>query len=268
MRFRPQQPVRLVALTAFITFQTLVVGRTGHGQQTGSQAATPLGASQTQGLVQLVQEPNLSFATERKNSSAPWRLTSARRPSAIAPIPSFQDETAAQDDASPSDQAEDAEAESLAPLQSRVMTPGVHAVNISMEGLGTGVLPEPAHDVTEDPVLLPDGLSRGAVFTCVHWRPSAVCHFPLYFEDAMLERHGHVRFGRLQPVVSGVKFLTTIPLLPYLGTLQPVCEPRYALGHYRPGSCAPALRDHIPWDKNAAAVETVSLATFFWAAPL
>ena len=84
----------------------------------------------------------------------------------------------------------------------------------------------------------------------------------------LFERHGHVRAGCLQPLVSGVRFFTTIPMLPYLNTLQPCYEPVYALGNYRPGSCAPLLRETIPYDRNAVVVEALAGAGFFWAMPL
>lgn len=159
--------------------------------------------------------------------------------------------------------------DSLTPLQNRALSLAINPTNISLDGIGTGVLPgADLPQVDHSPLFLPDGVGRGATFKCVHWRPSQVCHFPLYFEDAMLERHGHVRFGHLQPWASGVKFFSTITLLPYLKTLQPGREGRYALGHYRPGTCAPKLKDHLPWDSRAAVVETLSMASFFWAAPL
>lgn len=41
------------------------------------------------------------------------------------------------------------------------------------------------------------------------------CHRPLYFEDPLLERDG-CSVGVLQPVVSGARFVATIPALPYL----------------------------------------------------
>lgn len=155
----------------------------------------------------------------------------------------------------------------LTPLLTRDLSIQVRTVSTSAADLG-GLLPEPEARVGTGPRALPDGAARGAPFKCVHWKPSAICHFPLYFEDAMLERHGHTRFVHLQPVVSGAKFFGTLPLIPYLTSLQPACEPTYALGHFRPGSCAPVLKSSIPWDKRAAAVETLSLAGFFWAIPL
>ncbi len=164
-------------------------------------------------------------------------------------------------------QAQDARG--ITPAQSAQLSLVVEPVNIATGAIGTGVLPEDtAAKRAPASSLLMDGQSRGIPVTQVSWKPANICHLPLYFEDAMLERHGHVRWGHAQPIVSGAKFFATMPLLPYLKTLHPPCEYRYTLGHFRPGSCAPALKDHLPWDRRAAVVETVSLGAFFWAAPL
>jgi len=148
----------------------------------------------------------------------------------------------------------------------------VEPVNISTETVGKsqkGRLPrDVAAERARPSSTLQDGQARGFSVQQVNWAPANITHMPLYFEDAMLERHGHVRWGCAQPIVSGARFLTTLPLLPYLKTMQPPCEPRYTLGHFRAGSCAPALKDHLPWDRRAAVVETASLGAFFWAVPL
>ena len=150
------------------------------------------------------------------------------------------------------------------PIQTSDLGSKVNAVDISVADVGKGVLPEAAFDKRQT-----EGTyERLTVQKCVYWQPSSICHYPLRFEETMLERHGHVRLGCLQPLVSGVRFFTTIPMLPYLNTLQPCYEPVYALGNYRPGSCAPLLRDTIPYDKHAAVVEAMAVAGFFWAMPL
>ena len=152
----------------------------------------------------------------------------------------------------------------LIPQQNRDLSIRVQIVDLSVAGLGTGKLPESA-SAKRSPESV---LQRTAIFKCVHWHPSTICHYPLRFEEVALERHGHVRFGCWQPLASGARFFATIPMLPYLYTLQSPCEPVYALGNYRPGSCAPLLRDSIPYDSHAAVVEAMSLAGFFWGAPL
>ncbi len=90
------------------------------------------------------------------------------------------------------------------------------------------------------------------------WQSAKICHHPLYFEDAMLERHGHQRMPCLQPAISGAKFFGEMVLLPYTMTLHPPCECRYALGHFRAGSCAPALKDTLPWSRHAALVQSLA----------
>ena len=119
-----------------------------------------------------------------------------------------------------------------------------------------------------DEMLLPDGLARGATHKHLHWRPSQVFHHPLYFQETMLERHGHDRFGYLQPLASGVRFYSTMALYPYLRTLQKPWECNYALGHHRPGTCAPKLRNYVPRDSRATAVQLITTGGLFWAAPL
>lgn len=159
--------------------------------------------------------------------------------------------------------------ESLAPLQNRELTTEVNVVNVSLDGIGTGVLSEGAFEEQRvAPMALPDGIMRGASAKCVHWRPSLIAHHPLIFEDAVLERHGHTRWGHLEPIASGAKFYAAILLHPYLNTLNRPWECQYALGHYRPGTCAPVLKNHLPYDARAAAVQGLSTAGLFWAAPL
>lgn len=158
--------------------------------------------------------------------------------------------------------------ESLRPQQSREIGTTVSAVDTSMVGLGTGKIPEADQEEFAMRLPLPDGYQRGVGYKQVEWRASELFHYPLYFEEAMLERHGHDRWGYLQPVASGIRFYSTIAISPYLHTLQSPCECRYALGHYRPGTCAPVLKDHVPYDRHAAAVQTLTSAARFWASPL
>jgi hypothetical protein len=81
------------------------------------------------------------------------------------------------------------------------------------------------------------------VFT---WKASALCHKPLYFEDEQMERYGHSWGPCCDPIVSGVHFFTRLPVLPYCMGVEPPCECVYALGHYRPGSCAPRYIEPVP----------------------
>lgn len=78
------------------------------------------------------------------------------------------------------------------------------------------------------------------------WKASAMCHKPLYFEEEQLERYGHSCRPCFQPFVSGAHFFCTLPVLPYCMGVEPPMECIYALGHYRPGSCAPYMINPVP----------------------
>ncbi len=162
--------------------------------------------------------------------------------------------------------------DALSPMQNRQLTLKVQAVSTSNEKIGTGKSPEPAKSTRLSEDSTSWDYPRFSIYTRVYWCPSLIRHYPLYFEDPMLERHGFVRCGCChefrQSLVSGARFFSTIPLLPYHMVLQPKDECIYALGNYRPGSDAPCLRSNLPYDSRAALVESASAATFFWAVPL
>lgn len=146
---------------------------------------------------------------------------------------------------------------SLAPLAAQSLSAPIGAANISVDGIGTKILPED-HAAKRGTSLLPlpGGEERAIGHLTYHWQSANICHWPLYFEEPMLERHGQqVCPAVLQPAVSGTKFLSNLLLYPYKATLQPALESRYTLGHFRPGSAAPRLRDTLPWSPRAAAVQ-------------
>jgi hypothetical protein len=91
--------------------------------------------------------------------------------------------------------------------------------------------------------------------TTYMWKASAMCHKPLYFEDEQLERYGHSFTPCIQPFVSGAHFFCTLPVLPYCMGVEPPCECIYALGHYRPGSCAPYMCNPVPLSLRGALFE-------------
>jgi hypothetical protein len=78
------------------------------------------------------------------------------------------------------------------------------------------------------------------------WTASSLCHKPLYFENIQLERYGHSHGPIRQPVVSVAHFFVSLATLPYQTAIHPLNECEYALGLYRPGDCAPWLKDPIP----------------------
>ena len=135
--------------------------------------------------------------------------------------------------------------------------------NTSIAGIGTGTTPE---DATEgrlpNPMPLPYGPDREAGWSVKtkHWVAPVYCHQPTYYEDVMLEHHGHERCVVLQPVLSGARFYTGIFFTPYLATLRPPLQDIPSAGHYRPGSCAPALRQRAPYDPTAIKVQAAATA--------
>ncbi len=80
----------------------------------------------------------------------------------------------------------------------------------------------------------------------VTWKASNLCHKPLYFENTQLERYGHSRGPVAQPIHSTLHFFTRLVALPYMTGICPPNECEYALGYYRPGNCAPWLKEPIP----------------------
>lgn len=87
------------------------------------------------------------------------------------------------------------------------------------------------------------------------WKASALCHKPLYFEDEGLERYGHSWGPCCDPLISGAHFFGTLPVLPYCMGVTPPTECMYALGHYRPGSCAPYMINPVPVSCRGAAFQ-------------
>lgn len=91
--------------------------------------------------------------------------------------------------------------------------------------------------------------------TTYTWKASSLCHKPLYFEDVQLERYGHEWGPLVQPVVSAAHFFGTLPILPYKMGLETPNECVYALGYYRPNSCAPYMIEPLGFTWRAALFE-------------
>jgi hypothetical protein len=99
------------------------------------------------------------------------------------------------------------------------------------------------------------------------WVASGLAHKPLYFEDVNLERYGNSICPTLQPVFSATRFVTTIPLLPYLMTVDKPCECVYTLGYCRPGNKTANLFYYPPAQLKAAAVEAAAVTGFVFFIP-
>lgn len=87
---------------------------------------------------------------------------------------------------------------------------------------------------------------RDFLETTMTFKASGSCHKPLYFEEVQLERYGHEWGPIAQPVLSSAHFFGNIAILPYKMGIHPMNECQYALGYYRPGSCAPWTVGPVP----------------------
>ncbi|MDR2762625.1 MAG: hypothetical protein LBB88_08505 [Planctomycetaceae bacterium] len=117
------------------------------------------------------------------------------------------------------------------------------------------IKPRPGRLPEECPLTSEPYMGRQFSQTCFQWKASAVCTKGAYFENVQLERYGHSVCPTLEPVISGVKFFTTIPILPYKAGLTLPNECVYTLGHYRVGNCAPHQLDPLPISVRAILFE-------------
>ncbi len=90
-----------------------------------------------------------------------------------------------------------------------------------------------------------------------NWTASAVCSKPLDFQHIQLERYGHSRGPVLQPIFSAAHFFGNVAINPYKVGIHPPNECIYALGYYRPGDCAPWLREPFPLSVKGAASQAL-----------
>ena len=97
-----------------------------------------------------------------------------------------------------------------------------------------------------------DGIPlRSVTSTVKTWRSPNMKHRPLYFEEANLERYGHAH-PRLQPLISGAHFFSSVALLPYNSSVTPANTCKYSIGHDRPGDCVSPVREQHPFNARAA----------------
>ena len=158
--------------------------------------------------------------------------------------------------------------QSMAKDRGPIVLPALNVPNISIRDIGSerakGSAPEDAvAGRLPNMISLPFGPDRFGQWSLDYktWTAPVFCHQPTYFEDTMLEQHGHERVPALQPILSGVRFYSTAAFLPYLSYLNPPLKYSYHGDHYRPGSCAPALRQRPPYDKGALRFQLLTTGT-------
>ncbi|MEM6690777.1 MAG: hypothetical protein AAF664_15190 [Planctomycetota bacterium] len=152
-------------------------------------------------------------------------------------------------------------------VDGRFALPSLAPPSIATDDIGNGSVPKgfKSSDTFASLPLPQSGMQRPIdsswAWSTMYWAAPNTFSNPRYFEDRMVERHGQTRWGYLQPVVSGARFFTTIPMLPYKATIEPPCECQYTLGYLRAGSCTPAYIERPPWDRRAILAESAAVAS-------
>lgn len=167
-----------------------------------------------------------------------------------------QDETSSVGLAGPIDAAQT--------VRDPIALPPLTTPNLSIADIGTGQTPEDwVTGRLPEPQTLPFGPDRQLELfpQAKAWVAPAFCHQPLYFEDTMLERHGHEKCPTLTPMLAGARFYTTAFVSPYLAVLRPPLRDISNAGHYRPGSAAPGLRERAPYDAKAMRLQLLTVGT-------
>lgn len=162
----------------------------------------------------------------------------------------------AQDPASPSPQRGPAPKSSTKSLIERDMQP--LSARLPDTNMRTGRRPTDVSREAFDSQAVPASIDRGTGWSAIQfqWAASELRYRPLYFEDAMLERHGQTRHPLVQPLASGTRFILTFPVLPYAMTVNPPRPAITSLGHFRPGSGAPLMLQRPPLQTNAGLMES------------
>ncbi len=155
-------------------------------------------------------------------------------------------------------------ARSPAVQEGRFSLPPLMAATTQTGEIGNGRTPDGFRGEDSPPLqaLAESGFQRGIDWdwSVRTWEAPNTFSHPRYFEDRMLERHGHERFPYLQPIASGTRFFTQVAILPYLMAVSPPFECEYTIGYYRTGSCVPKLKQRPPYERRAVIAQAASAA--------
>jgi hypothetical protein len=168
------------------------------------------------------------------------------------------------------------DARSVSVAASRFQLPTLAAVSTLTTEIGNGKVPDSFRSVENTlTVPMPESASERMRYldggtwhwTGCAWTAPDTYSNPRYFEDVMLERHGHERWGYSQSLFSGARFFATAPMLPYLMAIQHPCHCESTLGYHRSGSCTPAFFQRPPFDRKAVVAQSATMATGLWIFP-
>jgi hypothetical protein len=101
----------------------------------------------------------------------------------------------------------------------------------------------------------------------VNWAPTNLFHQPLYFDDVPLEQYGQSICPHLQPVISGARFFLTVPAMPYKIGVDHPFDCVTTLGYYRPGNCAPCMKEVLPIEGDAALLQAATTVALVFLLP-
>lgn len=99
---------------------------------------------------------------------------------------------------------------------------------------------------------------RFTTLTTYNWEPTNFFHMPTYFDDVPLERYGQFRHEKLQPFVSGARFVFQLPVVPYRVGIDRPHACISTLGHRPPGDCVPCIKQRIPLETDAAFLQAAA----------
>ncbi len=155
----------------------------------------------------------------------------------------------------------------VASPQEILRTKALAIPNTSVAGIGTSQIPpDSTQGRLPEPIPLPYGPDRpeGWTYSSKQWIAPVFFHQPTYYEDIMLENHGHERHPTLQPMISGARFYTGLFLTPYFYCINGPLEDVASVGRYRPGTSAPGLRQRPVYNPHAIGAQAVSAGTGVW----
>jgi hypothetical protein len=115
--------------------------------------------------------------------------------------------------------------------------------------------------------ILPDGSHAAWQGDVYSWTSPGFFHNPLYFEQVNLERYGNGSHRLVQPWVSGIHFLGTIPIIPYRMGCEAWDERVYSLGHYRPGDKNPYEIHYSPYSWKGVAAQAAATSGLIFVIP-
>ncbi|MCA9212663.1 MAG: hypothetical protein KDB27_06350 [Planctomycetales bacterium] len=179
----------------------------------------------------------------------------------------LSDELSQQSDTSPFGEDDVATPTTDCPPIDKLLQEIIPAKSMSASIISTTTRPA---DCSEGLFLPPRvGIARTTNITQFNWQASNFLHRPLYFDDTPLERYGQSRFPVLQPVVSGAKFFGTFAVLPYKMGIDRTGDCVSSLGYYRPGSCAPCIRERVipAFEADAALLEAGTAVALIFILP-